>query len=485
VAPDGTGDFPTIQAAVDAATDGDEILLESGLFCGPGNVDVDFLGKAITIRGTSGHPADCVIRCYSEELCVFRFTSGEGPSSVLEDLTIDRFGPDSGAVWVRFSAPTLRNVRLTRGRRTAIRVEGGAPLLTGCVLESNAGPATATRGTVLLIESEATLDGCAFRDNRGPACILARGGTTTIRACALTGNATLGIAVVPGVDGTAPVATVEGCTITDNGGGIVFAGDGGSSVFTLRDCEIRGNQGAAIRVGGPTSLSIEGCRIVANDVGIDVVAMGSSGPRVLVRDCDISGQPGGGLRGGGSLAIERCTIRGNGESGLLLSGCRSAVIRDCLVTGNAGHGVRIRDCTSVSVQGCTVTRNVAELPGGGLHVVDADVDVMRAIVWGNCGPGPSDVWQSGSTVGMTCVVVDTTRINSVSGGTFVLKHVVDADPLFCDPLGCALSPSTQGVYSVNARSPALTGPCGSIGAPASACDALLEMSWGAMKALYR
>ncbi|MCK4414565.1 MAG: hypothetical protein KAY32_13585 [Candidatus Eisenbacteria sp.] len=40
VLPDGTGDFPTIQAAIDAALDGDEILLADGTFTGDGNRDL-------------------------------------------------------------------------------------------------------------------------------------------------------------------------------------------------------------------------------------------------------------------------------------------------------------------------------------------------------------------------------------------------------------------------------------------------------------
>ena len=58
---DGTGDFPRIQDAVDAAVDGDEIVLESGTYAGHRNRHVDYLGKATTIRSMSGDPADCII----------------------------------------------------------------------------------------------------------------------------------------------------------------------------------------------------------------------------------------------------------------------------------------------------------------------------------------------------------------------------------------------------------------------------------------
>ncbi len=39
ISPDGTGDFPTVQAAVNAAADGDIIELTDGTFTGDGNRD--------------------------------------------------------------------------------------------------------------------------------------------------------------------------------------------------------------------------------------------------------------------------------------------------------------------------------------------------------------------------------------------------------------------------------------------------------------
>ena len=63
VAPDGSGDYPTIQAAVDAASDGDEVVLLDGVFLGCGNRDIYFEEKTIVIRSASGDPTSCVIDC--------------------------------------------------------------------------------------------------------------------------------------------------------------------------------------------------------------------------------------------------------------------------------------------------------------------------------------------------------------------------------------------------------------------------------------
>jgi hypothetical protein len=63
VRPDGGGDFPTIQAAIDAAEEGDVIELTDGVFRGDGNRDILWLEKAITVRSQSGDPSGCMIDC--------------------------------------------------------------------------------------------------------------------------------------------------------------------------------------------------------------------------------------------------------------------------------------------------------------------------------------------------------------------------------------------------------------------------------------
>ncbi|GAF67705.1 unnamed protein product, partial [marine sediment metagenome] len=67
VTPDGTGDFPTIQAAVDYAVDYDIIELTDGTFTGNGNRDIDYQGKSITVKSQTGDPQVCIIDCQGSE----------------------------------------------------------------------------------------------------------------------------------------------------------------------------------------------------------------------------------------------------------------------------------------------------------------------------------------------------------------------------------------------------------------------------------
>jgi hypothetical protein len=87
VRPDSSGDYPTIQAAITAAADGDTVELSTGVFAGDGNRNIDFLGKAITVRSRSGDPNSCIIDCQNQGRG-FVFTTGEDTTSVLEGVTV-------------------------------------------------------------------------------------------------------------------------------------------------------------------------------------------------------------------------------------------------------------------------------------------------------------------------------------------------------------------------------------------------------------
>ena len=47
---DAPADFTTIQAAIDDANDGDQVVIQPGTYTGLGNRDIDFKDKTITVR---------------------------------------------------------------------------------------------------------------------------------------------------------------------------------------------------------------------------------------------------------------------------------------------------------------------------------------------------------------------------------------------------------------------------------------------------
>lgn len=171
--PDGTGDAPTIQAALGIARNGDEVVLSNGVFRGEGNHNIDFLGKAVAVRSISGEPATCVIDCEgvpgtADYRGGFFFLSREGPDSVIEGLTVTGGWFDlGGAVACYLSSPTIRNC-VFRGNTArsggAINCQWSSALIEECVIVENA----ATEfpgGGVFLLNADVALRQCTISHN--------------------------------------------------------------------------------------------------------------------------------------------------------------------------------------------------------------------------------------------------------------------------------------------------------------------------------
>ena len=63
ILPDGSGDAPTVQAAIDSADNGDVIELADGIYTGDGNRDLNNSEKWFLLRSQSGNPEACIIDC--------------------------------------------------------------------------------------------------------------------------------------------------------------------------------------------------------------------------------------------------------------------------------------------------------------------------------------------------------------------------------------------------------------------------------------
>ena len=109
VNPEGTGDFPTIQEALDACIDGDIIELTDGTFTGDGNRDIDYLGKAITVRSQSGDPEMCTIDCEAHSKKRSPGGNESTPSSPTSRPASTRRGPSCRPARKR-SPPTSTSV---------------------------------------------------------------------------------------------------------------------------------------------------------------------------------------------------------------------------------------------------------------------------------------------------------------------------------------------------------------------------------------
>jgi predicted outer membrane repeat protein len=235
VAPDGTGDYPTIQAAISAAGDGDVIELENGTYTGAGNRDLDFDGKAITVRSEGDDPDACVIDVASTESDPhdgFLFASGEGSGSVLSGVTIRNSG--GPAVTCNGSSPAIRRCILTASGG-GIECDQASPEIVDCTISANR--ALNGAGLRCLRFSAPVVTRCRFIGNTAAA----RGGGVYCRAsaaprfeeCIFSGNAAFDGGAVALDDGCDPA--FDRCTFyrnaADAGGGAILCGLTSSPTF--------------------------------------------------------------------------------------------------------------------------------------------------------------------------------------------------------------------------------------------------------------
>lgn len=302
------GDFPTIQAAIDASSDGDEIAVAPGIYGSSADNVVDMKGRAVRLYATDGPDVtiidgnDGTVRRRGI-LC----QSGETNATVIEGFTIRNCAPSwydwngNGQVdgWEFFGGGMWN-----RG--------GSSPRVVDCRFENN----SAEYGGGMCNwdedgnDNRPRLENCTFTNNNvgfgiGGA-IYANGSWMELYDCTFLGNrASYGGAITSMQQASNPVlirchfqqntAILNGgalytelsapsqnrCTYAQNeagrDGGAVFSAEPGSSVLipTYVQCEFIGNL-AADEGGAVNNFSINpfflGC-VFQNNVAIDGGAM--------------------------------------------------------------------------------------------------------------------------------------------------------------------------------------------------------------------
>jgi parallel beta-helix repeat protein len=242
-------EYPTIQAGIDAAAEGDTVLVGDGTYTGPGNRDLDFGGVNMVLMSEHG-PEVTIIDCEGNSLDPHRgfyFHSGEDSSAVLTGFTIL-----SGSV---VAAPP----NVFGG---GIHCDGSSPSISGNIITNNE---AVCGGGIYCSSSSATITANTITENTAEAGggVFAEGMSPTIVGNTIAGNVGSGICLE--LSGS----RIEGNTIVGNSG----TDGGGICCASQSYPDIEGNliaENSAVSSGGGvycglgSSAEIVGCTFTGN-----------------------------------------------------------------------------------------------------------------------------------------------------------------------------------------------------------------------------
>ena len=431
---DGSGDFPTLWAAVLGSAPGDVIELADGVFTGDGNRDI-LLYQPLTLRSQSGDPASCVIDC-------------------------------DGA-----AGDPHRALHIAAGH-TGTSIEG-ITFRNGYLEGSGAGDGY---GAAVFCEQDVdvSFSNCRFEQchssSRGGAVGYDQCGTLTLEDCAFVGN--VSALSGAGVGGSGAGMVVRRCSFQGN-----QAGDTDAAALMLwdwlaaqhylvEDCDFVDNGGAGLYVIG--TADVVGCRFAGNSRGgVDILV--NAYHIMLVQDCVFEGNTNGaalriwhltGAHAEDLVTVRRCLFAGNaGGDGTLFAVGVPSHIHDLTFWGNdAPHALKLHGPVSSDYGVGSLVERVIVAGGSSTEALGCYASATYAVHctdfhggWSGCAAD----WLG-------------------NDGN------IDADPMFCDP--------EAGEFTLHASSPCLgvNNDCGTMGLYDLGCGTtgVEDASFGAVKALY-
>ncbi len=373
-----------IQDAIDAASDGDKIVVFVGTYA----ENISFQGKAITVQSIDPHNAEIVQATIIDgsdasqettEGSAVTFSNSEGNQSILDGLSLTGgigFNPiflrrHGGGIYCAGSSPLIRNCRIFENHVTheggGLFLASGSPVIQDCLILGN----SAARGGGIRVD----------------------GGTAEIVGCMIISNlasvASASVASGGGISLVDGSATIHRCVITNN-------------VATGATSNARGG-GISCGLGNPIiTHSIISGNTADRGGGIDIL---SSDP--VVNNCVISG----------NIASER-------GGGLFSTGTPAAVIPSNPVITN-----------------CTVVNNSAGESAGGIYThyfAPAHTMILNSVLWFNDAPTGAQLHVAGQNIVTTVAYTDVQGgLNDilVDPGTYLDWQLgnLSIDPLFVEP----------------------------------------------------
>lgn len=403
------GNYSTIQAGINAAVDGDIVLVASGTYM----ENIDFKGKKITVVSEAG-PEDTVIDGGNpidpQKASVVTFRNNENIKSVLRGFTITngtgtlRSSSSSycgAGIYCQSADPLLENniIRNNRTRSPGYKGRGGGMFIYGSV--------------------DPRLVDCVFMEN---SCIHAYGcyggglySESTFYMCR---------------------PKLTGCVFIRN-----FAGSRGGGIY--------------LRSGG---VNLTDCTFVENTSPDPGGGVSSWKGTIKMDNSTFIGNRSD-HRGGGIFNIfakteaKHCTFLANSadrDGGGIATRKGQLIMTNCVFARNEvdshfGGGIS-HEIGPLFLTGCTIAFNAAPDQGGGVYISNEDTTsyvhrITNSIIWSNSAQEGAGIWVGATTPNSQCVL--TITHSDLSGGPAAIcigpnggahwgDGMIDCDPFFVD-----------------------------------------------------
>ncbi len=471
--------YTTIQAAINAAGNGDTILVDEGTYSE--NITFPTDARGITVKAT-GTAANTIIRGSGANAAVVTFSAAAAVAK-LDGFTLDNQASNSLTRGVAISGgatPTIKNCIIKGNTPTSSAVGAGVYITgAGATLEntiigqSGAANTTAGNGGGLYATTstyDITLTGCTIAYNTsgnigGGVYFSALTGAITFSGCTIDHNTSVNTGGA-GMYVTSSSVTLANTDITNNvltgsaSGGGLWLGGADTAKATITGGSITGNTatsgGGGIYIAGGADLDYTGGSIKGNTAS----ATSSNGGGIYVASTATT-----------TVNLWRMYIQGNKSgqygAGLSLTGGGTTNMQNCTVTGNAiaggaeswrnGGGI-YNNAGALSIDSCTVAGNYGG-NGGGLYS-SVNLTVNNSIFYFNTAAGTA------SQIYPTTVTVNYSDISGGWGGPGSNNIVGGSNPLFIDNQAAAFNaPTSLGNFHLNTGS-----PCINVGATALTVD---------------
>ena len=224
-------EFSTIQAGINAAVQGDTVLVSDGTYTGIGNRDLDLKGKDMTVMSVNG-PESCVIDCIGDDYDYgFHCYSDESSTARIEGFSI--LNTCKAGIYCEWSSPTVSNCIIRSSLSRGIIIKDSTSSISNCVIMNNSG------GGLKIESADVTITNCTISNNSTEvdgAGIFLSSSSARIMDCAIEHNQVL----------------VSHNSYNDGSGGGIYSI---SSSISISECLINGN--SAYKAGGGIYLSHE------------------------------------------------------------------------------------------------------------------------------------------------------------------------------------------------------------------------------------